>query len=224
MDLILILAALVITTIAHLYLKIVYAKYKKIDVISNYTGYDVATKILEANDLDHISVGRVSGELADHYNNRRQVINLSREIYDGTSIASCAVAAHECGHAIQYKEGYLPIKIRNFLVPFINIGSYIGYIIIGISLASSFTKLFTLGIVLICLSLVFQLLTLPVEFDASRRGNKILIEMGIVDSSEQKGTKSVLRAAAMTYVAGVISSLIQVLRLIMLFTGRGRKK
>ena len=177
---------------------------------------------LKEYDLDDITVNEISGNLTDHYNNSNGTINLSRDIYEGKSIASTAVAAHECGHAIQYKDGYFPIKVRNTLVPFVNIGNKLGYIAIVISIGASLTKLFILGIVLISFAVVFQLITLPVEFDASRRANKVLLEMNLISEEEQKGTKSMLRAAAFTYVAGLFSSILQILRLIYIFTNRRR--
>lgn len=223
MELIFVLVAFFIVLIAQQTLNFTYSKYKKILVDSNMSGYEVAKKILSENDLDNINVGRVSGNLSDHYNNSKKIVNLSDDIYNGRTIAACAVAAHECGHAIQYKEGYIPIKIRNMLVPIVNLGNSLGYIVIVISLAASLTKLFILGIVLISFALIFQLITLPVEFDASRRANKILLEMGLITEDEQEGTKKMLKAAAFTYVAGLISSIMQILRLVYIFVGNRDK-
>ena len=222
MELVFVFAALLITSLASLILRITYSKYKNIDINSNLTGKEVAQKILNKYDLTDIKINKVYGELSDNFNNSNRTINLSEDIYEGNTIASCAVAAHECGHAIQYKEGYVPIKIRNILVPFVNIGNTLGYIVIVISLAASLTKLFILGIVLISLALVFQLVTLPCEFDASRRANKILLEMGLITDDEHNGTRKMLIAAAFTYVAGLLSSILQVLRLIYIFSGRDR--
>ena len=140
MELMLIFLAIIIVSLAQVILRITYSKYKHIDTTLNISGKEVAKKILSANGLDDIDVTIISGELTDNYNNSRRLISLSSDIYDGTSIASVSVAAHECGHAIQYKEGYVPIKIRNMLVPFVNIGNTLGYIVIVISLATSLTK------------------------------------------------------------------------------------
>ncbi len=222
MELIFVFGALLIVFIAQQALNFTYSKYKKVLVDSNLTGYEVAKKILSAYDLDNINVGRVTGNLSDHYNNSKKVVNLSTDIYNGKTIAACAVAAHECGHAIQYKDGYTPIKIRNLLVPIVNIGNTLGYAVIVASLAASATKLFILGLILISFALIFQLITLPVEFDASKRANKILLEMGLVSVDEQEGTKKMLKAAAFTYVAGLISSIMQILRLVYLFIGKRR--
>ncbi len=218
MELMLIFLAIIIVSLAQVILRITYSKYKHIDTTLNISGKEVAKKILSANGLDDIDVTIISGELTDNYNNSRRLISLSSDIYDGTSIASVSVAAHECGHAIQYKEGYVPIKIRNMLVPFVNIGNTLGYIVIVISLATSLTKLFILGLILISFALIFQIVTLPCEFDASRRANKILLEMGLITDDEQIGTKKMLKAAAFTYVAGLLSSLLQILRLVYIFT------
>ena len=222
MELIFVFGALLIVFIAQQALNFTYSKYKKVLVDSNLTGYEVAKKILSEYDLDNINVGSVTGNLSDHYNNSKKVVNLSTDIYNGRTIAACAVAAHECGHAIQYKDGYTPIKIRNFLVPIVNIGNTLGYAVIVASLAASATKLFILGLVFISFALIFQLITLPVEFDASKRANKILLEMGLVTQDEQEGTKKMLKAAAFTYVAGLISSIMQILRLVYLFVGKRR--
>lgn len=220
MDLIIFIGSFLIVLLASIILKITYKIYKNTDTEGNITGSEVAKMILEKNDLTNIRVGKVSGELSDHYNNSKQVINLSSDIYSGTSIASVAVAAHECGHAIQYKEGYFPIKIRNMLVPFVNFGNSIGYVVVMISLAASISKLFILGIILVSIALIFQLLTLPVEFDASKRAREQLYEMGLITEKEKRGVKTMLRAAAFTYVAGLISSILEILRLVMIFTGR----
>lgn len=223
MDVILILVAVAITGLAQLILNIKYSHYKKIAIDSGLTGKEVAEKILKKYDLDDIVVKEVSGNLTDHYNNSDRSVNLSTDIYNGSTIASTAVAAHECGHALQYKYGYIPIKIRNTIVPIVNIGNTLGYIAIGISLFASLTSLFWLGIILISFAVVFQLVTLPCEFNASRRANKVILEMGLIDKSEQRGTKSMLRAAAFTYVAGLFASILQILRLVYIFSGRRRR-
>ena len=222
MDLVCIVVALLITSLAQVILTIKYGYYKKIEIDSGLTGKEVAEKILKEYDLDDIVINEVSGNLTDHYNNSNRSVNLSTDIYNGTSIASTAVAAHECGHALQYKYGYGPITVRNTLVPIVNIGNTLGYIAIVISLAASLTNLFLVGIALISLAVVFQLVTLPCEFNASKRANKVILEMGLVDESEQRGTKSMLRAAAFTYVAGLFSSVLQILRLVYIFSGRRR--
>ena len=220
MELIFLGIAFLVVSLSQLILRGTYSKYKEEEITTNLTGREVAEKILKENGLDDIDVVEISGELTDNFNNSKRRISLSSDIYNGRSIASSAVAAHECGHACQYKTGYIPIKIRNMLVPIVNIGNTLGYIVIVISLAASLTKLFTIGIILISLSLLFQLVTLPCEFDASRRANKMLLNMGLITKDEQSGTKSMLRAAAFTYVAGLMSSILQILRLVYIFSGR----
>ena len=224
---ILVLIPFLLVLLAQIILKITYRKYEGIETDTGLTGKEVASKILKEYDLDNIDVAKISGELTDNYNNSRKRVSLSSNIYSGKTIASAAVAAHECGHAIQYKEGYKPIKIRNMLVPFVNFGSSFGYYVIIASLVfSSFKHLFIVGLIMVSLALIFQLVTLPVEFDASRRANKILLEMGIVSEGEHDGTKAMLKAAAFTYVAGLVSAIastiFQVLRLVYIFGGRDR--
>ncbi len=217
MDIILVLGALLIVLISQQILNFTYSKYKSVEVDSNMTGYETAKKILHKYNLDNIDVKKISGNLSDHYNNSKKLINLSQDIYEESTIAAVSVAAHECGHAIQYKEGYIPIKIRNILVPFVNFGNTIGYLVIVISIASSITKLFMIGLILISFALLFQLVTLPVEFDASRRAKEILFDMNIINEDEKKGSKKMLKAAAFTYVAGLISSIMQILRFVLIF-------
>ena len=222
MELIFIGVAFLVVSLAQLILRTTYSKYKEEDINSNLTGKEVAQKILDANGLTDIEIVEISGELSDNFNNSKRRISLSSDIYNGRTIASSAVAAHECGHAVQYKVGYVPIKIRNGLVPFVNIGNTLGYIVIVISLLTSITKLFMVGLILVSFALIFQLVTLPCEFDASRRANKILLEMGLITTEEQKGTKKMLKAAAFTYVAGLMSSILQILRIVYIFSGRSR--
>ena len=222
MELIFVLIAFLVVSLSQLILRNTYSKYKDIEIDSNLTGKEVAQRILRENNLDDIDIVQISGELSDNFNNSKRTISLSYDIYNGKTIAACAVAAHECGHACQYKTGYIPIKIRNILVPFVNIGNTLGYIVIAISLAASLTKLFEVGLVLISFALIFQLITLPCEFDASRRANKMLLEYGLISDAEQLGTKKMLKAAAFTYVAGLMSSILQVLRLVYIFSGRRR--
>lgn len=222
MEVTLILIALFITAFASITLRIVYSIYSHKENSSNKTGKEVAEIILHDNDLDNIKVGEVSGSLSDYYSNSEEVVMLSEGIYSKSSVAAVSVAAHECGHAIQYKEGYYPIKLRNNIVPFVNFGNTLGYIAIMISLASSLTGLFTVGIILISFAVVFQLITLPVEFDASRRGKKELVRLKLIDEDEVSGVRIMLISAAFTYVAGLISSILQILRLILIFQNRRR--
>ena len=216
----LITLSLIIVSIAQVVLRAKYSKYKKIDIESGMTGKEVAEKILRENSINDVKVVKIGGSLSDNYNDRAKTVSLSEDIYDGNSIASVAVAAHECGHAIQYKEGYGPIKLRNNMVPFVNFGNKVGYIIIVISLIFSISKLFLVGIILTSLAVLFQLVTLPCEFNASRRAKKELLRLNLINDNEHRGTKTMLKAAAFTYVAGLITGLIEILRLIIIFNNR----
>ena len=218
----LIILSVLIVSIAQIALRAKYAKYKKVKVASGLTGREVAERILRENGITDVTIAKISGELTDNFNNKKRTVSLSEDIYDGTSIASVAVAAHECGHVIQYKVGYVPIKIRNTLVPFVNFGNTIGYIVIIISLFLSLANLFLVGIILMSLAVLFHLVTLPCELNASRRAKKELLRLGLINEKEHSGASSVLRAAAFTYVAGLITSLLEVLRLVLIFSGRDR--
>ena len=220
----LVIISFIVVTLAQVILRITYARYKKKGTEKGLTGKEVAEKILHENGLDNVKVVEIQGELTDNYYDAKKTVSLSTDIYNGESIAAVSVAAHECGHAVQYKVGYGPIKLRNKLVPIVNLGNTIGYIVMVIGLAASSLGLFWLGIILLSLALVFQLVTLPCEFDASRRANKMLLEMGLVSKKEQKGTKTMLRAAAFTYVAGLFSSIMQILRLILIFSNRRSRR
>ena len=218
-----VIVAFLVVTLAQVILRVVYAKYKQVNSSNGMTGEQVAKAILKANDINDVRVVKVSGTLTDNFNNGNRTVSLSDDIFDGTSIASFSVAAHECGHVIQYKVGYKPIVVRNKLVKVVNFGNTVGYIIMLIGILASVVGLFALGIILLSLSLVFQLVTLPCEFDASRRANKELMRLGLIDESELRGTKKMLRAAAFTYVAGLFNSILQILRLIFMFNNRRKK-
>ena len=195
-------------------------KYKKVDAISRKSGREVARQILDKHNLRNVDVVEVSGNLTDHYDPTKKVVRLSTDIFEGTSIASVSVAAHECGHAIQDKESYAPMRVRSKLVPVVNFSTKIGYVVIMIGLAAGALKIATIGLILLLSMLVFQLVTLPVEFDASRRGKKELDELHILDSTEQNGAAKMLRAAAFTYVASVLSTLFQILRMALMVSSR----
>lgn len=214
------LLALIITLGAQGYVNSSYNKYKRVNNSRGMTGAQAARRVLDKNGLKEVKIEEVVGFLTDHYDSTHKVIRLSTDIYNGSSVAGVAVACHECGHAIQDKEGYLMLKIRHALVPFVNISSYAGYIAIAIGVFFSFVNLVWLGILCECVILLFQLVTLPVEFDASKRALKQIEEEAILEGSEFKGGKTVLTAAALTYVASVASTLLEILRLILLFTRR----
>lgn len=212
------LLALIVPLIAQIYINICHNKYRKIENKNRITGFEVARKILDANGLKDIYIVETRGNLTDHYDPRRKTVKLSSEVFHGDSIVSMAVAAHECGHAIQDKEGYLFMKIRSFIFPIVSFGTKIAYVILLIGLIADLMNLVWAGILLVGLGLVFQLVTLPVEINASKRA---MIELennvGAIDK-DIDGTKTMLIAAAMTYVAGVLSSALEILRLILIFS------
>ena len=197
-----------------------YKKFSKIKVKSGLSGQEVARKILDANGLQNIHIVETQGELSDHYDPRRKVIRLSHTIFHEDSISSVGVAAHECGHAIQDKEGYSFMRIRSALVPFVNFVSYLGYLGFVVSFIGGLTGYLKLSIFVLLVVVLFQLVTLPVEFDASKRAKEQLVQLGLIDSDEHDQVGKVLSAAAMTYVAGLISNLLQILRLVILLNGR----
>lgn len=205
---------------AQLRINSAYSKYKKVKSLSNLTGKDIARKILDSNGLSQIEIFETSGNLTDHYDPRKKIINLSKDIYNGSSIASISVAAHECGHAIQDKEGYSFFKIRSAIVPIVNIISYLGYIGLIISIFAGITGYIKLSILVLLCTILFQLVTLPVEFDASKRAKKQLSDLSLIYEDESIGVKKVLGAAAMTYVASLLSSLLQLLRLVLILLDR----
>ena len=216
----LILLALAISLIAQGVISINYSKYKKIKNKKGITGAEVAREILSKNGLDNVYVVETGGHLSDHYDSRRKTVRLSSEIYNGVSIAAIAVAAHECGHALQDKNNYVFLRIRSMLVPLVNFSSYAGYLAVLIGIIFSYTNLIWIGIILECVILLFQLITLPVEFNASSRALKKIKEYNIVDNDELKGSRKMLTAAAMTYVASVASAVLQILRLVLIARDR----
>ena len=185
------------------------------------TGAEAAQRLLNSQGIYDVTVRPVSGQLTDHYDPRTKTVNLSDGVYSSTSVAAIGVAAHECGHAIQDAESYAPLKIRGAIVPVVNFGATISWplILIGIVLGGSRT-LIMLGVLLFSLTVIFQLVTLPVEFNASSRALKILGNSHILYDDEISGARKVLTAAALTYVAAAASSILQLLRLLLLFGGR----
>ena len=217
------LIALAITGSASLYINLTYKKYSKIFNKKRITGAETARIILDKNGLKDIYVVETGGTLTDHYDPSRKVIRLSKSIYNDESISSVAVAAHECGHAIQDKDGYLFLRIRSSLVPLVNFSSSAGYIVIFLGILMQSLNLIWLGIILEGIILLFQLITLPVEIDASKRGLKAIEEYNLLNEIEMPNAKSVLIAAALTYVAGVAASMLEILRLILLFGRRDKR-
>ncbi len=195
-----------------------YSKYKKLQNTKKISGCEVARKILDENHLEHIYVVEAKGDLTDHYDPERKVVRLSTDIFHGTSIASLAVAAHECGHVLQDKENYRFMRIRSTLVPFVNFVSYLGYFSLVVSIIGGLTGYIKLSILILLATVLFQLVTLPVEFDASRRAMEQIDKLKL--EKEQEGVSTMLQAAAFTYVAGLISSLLNLFRLVLLLMQR----
>lgn len=218
MDLILLILILIIPAIAQIGISSNYSKYKEIKNDCGITGQEVARQILDANGLNDIYVVETQGNLSDHYDSSRKVVRLSSEIFHGETIAAISVAAHECGHAIQDKEGYSMMKIRSLIYPLVKVGTMFSYIVIFIGLILQAFDLVMFGVALTGLGLLFQLVTLPVEFDASKRALKILEENDYATEEEHIGCEKMLRSAAMTYVAGVLASALQLLRLVLAFS------
>ena len=212
------LLMLLIPMAAQIYISVTYGKYKKIKNSYDMTGYDVARKILDDNGLKDVYIVETSGTLSDHYDPKRKTVRLSNEVYNGSSVASMAIAAHECGHAIQDKEGYFFLRLRSFIFPVVSLGTKFAYVVLVIGLLLETMNLITLGIALVGLGLLFQLVTLPTEINASKRAQNNLQECGYGDDTD--GTKKMLVSAALTYVAGVLSSALEVIRLIKIFGDR----
>lgn len=218
--LVLVLPALLIATFAQIRVKSTFRQYSNQLSRRGYTGAQVARAILDSNGLSHIRVEHVAGNLTDHYDPSNNVIKLSDEVYGSNSIAAIGVAAHESGHALQDASDYKPMRIRTAIIPITNFGSTLSLPLILLGLILSFDLLAILGIVLFSTMTVFQLVTLPVEFNASRRALKTIEERGFLEGEELSGAKKVLSAAAMTYVAALFVSLMQLLRLVLIFQRR----
>ena len=216
LNLIFYLLIIIIPILAQIGINVNYGKYKKVNNSKKLSGFEVAKKILEANGLDNIYVVETSGNLTDHYDPTRKVIKLSKDIFHGETIAAASVA----GHAIQDKDNYTFMRIRSFLVPVVNFTSSFAWIAIVIGLFAEYFRIFIFGIGLISIGLLFQLITLPVEFDASKRAKKELDRLKLIGKDEDVGVKKVLRSAAMTYVASVLTSILEIVRLLLIFNDR----
>lgn len=210
--------SIIVTLYANLYINIVYNKYKNVTCKKRVTGKETARTILDSNNLKKVEINKVRGNLSDHYNPSTKEVNLSSDVYSLTSISSIAVASHECGHALQDKDNYTFMIIRSKLVPFVNFSSKIGYIAILIGIIFSLIDLIYIGIVLEIVILIFQLVTLPVEINASKRALIELKKLNLVTEDEADSAKKVLKAAAFTYVASVLTTIIEILRLLLIFS------
>lgn len=221
---VLVVIGAVICLIASARVKTTFNKYNKVRSMSGMTGAQAAERILHAAGIYDVTVRHISGDLNDHYDPRNKTLSLSDSTYGSASVAAVGVAAHECGHAIQHQQSYAPLTIRGAIVPLANFGSFAAWplIIIGLFITSNTgTLLVNIGILCFSLAVLFQLVTLPVEFNASRRAVQILGETGILGQEELRGTRKVLSAAALTYVAGAAAAILQLLRLLLI---AGRRK
>lgn len=218
--LIIFLLMLIIPVYASIKVNLSYKKYVKIDNEKKLTGFDVARRILDENNLGEIYVVETKGTMSDHYDPGRKTVRLSTDVYHGTSISSLAIAAHECGHAIQDKEGYTWFKIRSMIFPIINIGQKIAYVVMIIGLFLSYLNYVYAAIGFTFLGLLFELVTLPVEFNASKRAKSIVLSDGMISDSEKSGVDAVLNSTAFTYVAAVISSMLEMIYLLMQLNDR----
>ena len=213
---------------AQINVQMTFSRFRQVRNRRGLTAADVARRILDANGLNYVQIQRVSGELTDHYDPRAQVVRLSDSVYDSTSVAAIGVAAHEVGHACQHAEDYVPLRIRSAIIPMTRIGSMLAMPVFILGLLFAQLSLYgnmvgdvfmMLGILLFSLSTLFQLVTLPTEFNASARALKTLESYGILDGDELVGARSTLRTAALTYVAALASSLASLLRLLLIFGG-----
>ena len=217
---ILLIIGMLLSLAASAKLKSTFAKYRRIRSASGLTGAEAAARILRAAGITDVQIRAIPGSLTDHYDPRTKTVSLSQDIYGQTSLAAVGVAAHECGHAIQHAVHYAPLEMRSAIVPVANLGSSLSWPLFLIGMLAGIRPLTTAGIVLFSLAVLFQLVTLPVELNASSRALRMLEGTGILGVSETKGARKVLTAAALTYVAALAASILQLLRLLILAGGR----
>ncbi|MEY8352230.1 zinc metallopeptidase [Lachnospiraceae bacterium 54-53] len=219
---ILVIIGAVLSMVASARVSSTFNKYSKVRSMSGMTGAEAAKRLLNSQGIYDVQVRPVSGQLSDHYDPRTKTVNLSDSVYSSTSVAAIGVAAHECGHAMQDNTGYVPLRLRAAIVPAANIGSQaaLPLIILGVIIGGIGSPLVNIGLILFSLAVIFQLVTLPVEFNASRRAVTLLGQVGILGDQELGHTRKVLGAAALTYVAALAATVLQLLRLVLLFGGR----
>ncbi len=222
-SMIVLIPAIIISFYAQAKLKSAYGRYAQVVNSKGITGREAAAMILRSNGLESIPVQQVQGSLTDHYDPRKKTLSLSEGVYDTPSIAAIGIAAHECGHALQDSSGYTMLKIRNSIVPAVNIGSFLSWPILILGIFLGALQLQMVGVVLFAAVIVFHLVTLPVEIDASRRAVAMLSECGIISSdSDMTGVKAVLKAAALTYIAALASSVASLIRMLLIIRGSRR--
>lgn len=219
---ILFIIILIIPAIAQISVSTSYGKYKQIKNTKNLTGFDVARKILDQNGLEEMYIVETKGNLTDHYDPNKKVIRLSTHVFHESTLAAIAIAAHECGHAIQDKEGYLYMRMRSIVFPIVNFATTFSYFIIFLGILSESFHLIWTGIFCVGLGLLFQIITLPVEINASKKAQKEIDKLKLATESEQTGIKKMLISAASTYVAGVLTSVLELLRLLLIFQDRDK--
>lgn len=217
---IILIPALLLIFYAQAKVKSNYNKYSQVLNLRNLSGAKAARMMLDANGLQHVNINITNGKLTDHYDPRTKTVTLSADVYNNSTIASVGVACHECGHAIQHDVGYSPLKLRSLVIPIANFGSGMAIPLFLLGLVMGIEGLEILGILFFSFAVLFQAVTLPVEFNASRRALVQMKELGIVVNGEEQGAKKVLSAAAMTYVAALLMSLLQLVRLILLSRSR----
>ncbi|KMY50591.1 zinc metallopeptidase [Peribacillus loiseleuriae] len=207
---------------AQMKVKSAYKKYSKVPASSRMTGAEAARRILDSNGLYHVTIEETRGVLSDHYDPRSKTVRLSSDNYHGHSVAGVAIAAHEVGHAIQDQQNYSPLRLRHTLVPVANIGSNFSWILILIGMIAGMSNFVLLGIIFMAAAVIFQLVTLPVEFNASSRAMDQVVSLGVIRNDEERETKKVLNAAALTYVAAALVAVLELLRLVLIYTGMTR--
>jgi len=207
------------------YVNSTYRKWGQVPSRSRFSGAQAAQRLIQRGGLNDVRIESISGNLSDHYDPRSKILRLSQGVYQGSSVASLAIAAHELGHAVQDHEGYAPLRLRAALVPAVNIGSYLGWILILIGLLLRFTELAWLGVIVFSGGAIFALATLPVELNASARAKQLLVETGLIlTEEEQKGVNQVLNAAALTYVAALVTAVLQLMYYVTLVMGMGGRR
>jgi Zn-dependent membrane protease YugP len=219
------LPAMVLMMIAQGYVSSTYRKWSRIANRTKITGAQAAQRLISAGGLHNVQLEGTRGQLTDHYDPRHKVLRLSEGVYNSPSVAAVAIAAHELGHAMQDQDGYFPLRLRSAIIPAVNIGSYLGWILIIIGMLIGMTELAWLGVVVFSGGAIFALATLPVELNASARAKRLLVETGIIyGEDEQKGVNRVLNAAALTYIAGLVTALLQLFYFASMVTGMGGRR
>ncbi|HPL53832.1 MAG TPA: zinc metallopeptidase [Bacillota bacterium] len=216
----LVLPAIILAAYAQSKVSTTFNKYLRVRNSYGYTGYEAARRILDANGLQDVPVERIGGRLSDHYDPRKRILRLSQDVYGSNSLASVGVAAHECGHAIQHSEGYAPLAVRNAIAPIASFGSQAAWLFVIAGFIFNWLGLIDLGILLFAAAVAFQVITLPVELNASKRAIVLFESNGLVPADEIEPSREVLRAAALTYVAATFAAILQLIRLLVI---RGRR-